>query len=225
MEFYRVSKTCQIPDLAEIYLSVFGQASEGSFCEVGGYDGESFSNTSCLADRGWKGFYIEPVPQFALACANRHANNDVLVAQCCAGEPGTVTLHIGGYLTTTKLKHVEAYNRIDWAKGHHRGQTIEVRQDRLDKLLIRAEFEPDFGVLVVDVEGSEPDVFKTIDLNVWKPKMLIVEIEDEHESFREYDHITGPCRQLREDIIGSGYRELLRDQINTIFLRKDINPD
>jgi len=220
--FYSPSKTCQIPGLSAIYEEIFGQKTDGTFCEVGGYDGESFSNTSCLADKGWRGLYIEPVPQFADACAIRHADNNVLVVQRCAGEPGTVTLHLGGGLTTTKEKHVEAYNEIHWAKGVHKGESIQANQDRLDTLLAKAGFEPNFDVLVVDVEGSEPDVFKTFDLYQWLPKVMIVELEDEHPSFQAYDHITGPSRQLRGEIHKAGYVEKFRDSINTIFLRKDI---
>ena len=47
-------------------------ASKGTFVEIGAYDGESFSNTSFLADLGWNGLYVEPVPKFAALCRARH---------------------------------------------------------------------------------------------------------------------------------------------------------
>ena len=42
---------------------------------MGAFDGESYSNTSCLADLGWRGLYIEPVPTFAAGCRERHKQN------------------------------------------------------------------------------------------------------------------------------------------------------
>ena len=221
--FYKPSKTCQIPNLPEYYEQYFGTKSNGIFVEVGAYDGDSFSNTSCLSDVGWGGLYIEPVPQFAQACANRHKGNTrVLVAQRAVGEPGFVTLYVGGTLTTTKKGHVDAYNEIDWAKGHHRGESIQVKRDRLDKLMKRGGINPEFDVLVVDVEGSEYEVFETFSLAEWRPKMMIVELEDKHHSFQKYKDIIEPCAALRNLILLNGYKELFVDEINTIFIREDL---
>lgn len=55
---YPMAATCQIPffnSLSDLYTFVFGYRTDGLFVEVGAYDGESFSNTSGLADIGWKG--------------------------------------------------------------------------------------------------------------------------------------------------------------------------
>lgn len=49
---YPLANTCQIPhfkSLSDIYTFVFGYKTSGLFVEVGAFDGESFSNTSCLA--------------------------------------------------------------------------------------------------------------------------------------------------------------------------------
>lgn len=43
--------------------------------QVGGFDGESFSNTATLADLGWTAHYVEPIPDFAAQCENRHRHN------------------------------------------------------------------------------------------------------------------------------------------------------
>jgi hypothetical protein len=75
---YPVANTCQVPffrGLSDVYTFVFGYKKAGMFVEVGAYDGESFSNTSGLADMGWEGHYLEPIPQYAAAAAARHAGN------------------------------------------------------------------------------------------------------------------------------------------------------
>jgi hypothetical protein len=87
---YPVANTCQIPffkSVSDIYTFVFGYRTAGLFVEVGAYDGESFSNTSCLADVGWAGHYVEPIPKYAAVCAARHAGNaGVRVHTACVGE-------------------------------------------------------------------------------------------------------------------------------------------
>jgi len=55
---YTLSLTCQIPELDKIYSKYFGKDTNRVFVEVGAFDGESVSNTSCLADAGWKGFIL-----------------------------------------------------------------------------------------------------------------------------------------------------------------------
>ena len=48
---YSLSKSCQIKNLSNIYEKLFGPNKlDGYFVEVGAYDGESFSNTSGLAE-------------------------------------------------------------------------------------------------------------------------------------------------------------------------------
>jgi len=64
----KLSKSCQIPNLKKIYREIFGDCAFGTFVEVGAFDGESFSNTSGLADFGWRGLYIEPISEFAIQC-------------------------------------------------------------------------------------------------------------------------------------------------------------
>src|SRR5579885_680685 len=73
--FYRPTQTCQIPILGGLYEHLFGERTDGTFVEVGAYDGETYSNTSSLADLGWRGVYVEPVPSSVARCRQRHARN------------------------------------------------------------------------------------------------------------------------------------------------------
>jgi FkbM family methyltransferase len=219
---YHFPPTCQIPRLADRYRELFGDLkTDGTFVEVGAYDGESFSNTSGLADLGWTGLYIEPVPRYARACARRHAANEaVLVANCAVGaEVAVIDLFLGEGLSTARRDQVEVYEQIDWTKGFHRGKRIQVRQLPLHQLLTEAGVEPGFELLVVDVEGSEEEVFDSFALDDWRPGVIIAELIDHHPSFQPFDNITRRSGRLRERIRHAGYREHYVDEINTIFSR------
>ena len=87
--FYVPPTSCQIPQLGELYEKLFGQRRNGRFIEIGAYDGESFSNTSFLADLGWHGIYVEPVQQYAQICARRHQSYNIRLLNCAVGDrPG-----------------------------------------------------------------------------------------------------------------------------------------
>jgi FkbM family methyltransferase len=219
---YRFPSTCQIPDLADRYRELFGDVkTDGTFVEVGAYDGDAFSNTSGLADLGWRGLYVEPVPHYARACARRHAaNGEISVAQCAVGrETALIDLHYGEGLTTARQDQVAVYEQIDWTRGFHKGERIQAQQFPLEHLLVEAAIEPGFDLLVVDVEGSEDAVFDSFSLDVWKPHVMIVELIDHHPSFQSFDDVVGRSSNLRSRILQAGYCEHYADEINTIFRR------
>ena len=106
---YQSPPFCQVPHVASLHdvlAFALGFRAHGLFVEVGAYDGESFSNTAGLADLGWRGHYLEPIPRYAAACAARHAASvragRVRVHTVCAGERDgeTVTLSTAGPFTS-----------------------------------------------------------------------------------------------------------------------------
>jgi FkbM family methyltransferase len=225
MGFYQPPATCQIARLCELYEAVFGRRADGSFVEVGAFDGDTYSNTSCLADLGWRGLYVEPLPKFAEICRWRHRNNPaVTVAECAVGvAPGRRQIHVAHAFSSFHA------DMIDRAKAVFRtlrpdetllpfetvfaGGTLEVEVVRLDALLARHGFAPGFDVLVVDVEGDEADVFASFDLARWRPRLMIVELADMKPDAPAVAH-----GELRSRILASGYEHLHVDAMNTVFV-------
>jgi FkbM family methyltransferase len=217
--FYQPHPSCQIPGLAGILERQFGRKRDGSFVEVGAFDGETCSNTSFLADLGWRGLYIEPVPVFAAACRARHQRNArVAVVECAIGSPEEpVTLAVGHVLTTADPTMARAYGEIPWAQHLLTDQKLVVPRRRLDSVAAEAGFSQAPDLLVVDVEGAEEAVFDSFDLARWRPRVLIVELEDAHPSFQDYPEIVARARRLRARILGHGYAAAYQDEINTVF--------
>lgn len=222
INMYKPKSDCQIKNLAEIYQKYFGYRSTGFFVEVGGYDGDSFSNTAFLADLGWKGVYVEPIPQHCMLCQKRHEGNDVKVVNVAVGlEEGITPIYYGAALTTLDKNQAQRYSEMDWAKHIHFSETY-CEQQKLSTVLENQNVPKDFDILVVDVEGKEEEVFKTFSLDEWNPKMLIVEIEDEHPSFQKYPEVIQSFKSLRAYIKSKGYVEVQRDMINTIYIKEEV---
>jgi len=220
-KMYTIPETCQIDCLNDIYNKYFGYPSTGYFVEVGAYDGEFVSNTSCLADHGWEGLYIEPIYNHYQKCLRRHDANNVTVANVAIGlEEGETTIYYGDTLTTLDPEQVNRYSEIDWAQHISFSETT-CDQMRLDTLMEKIEVPKNFDVLVVDVEGKEAEVFETFDLDEWKPKMIIVELEDEHPSFQKYPELLEKIKTLRGFLQEKGYVEIFKDHINTVLVREE----
>jgi FkbM family methyltransferase len=218
---YKPSPECQVQNLEQIYLKYFGYPSKGYFVEVGAYDGEFVSNTSFLADLGWEGIYIEPIYEYFLKCSARHQNNNVSVVNAAVGtEEKEVTIFQGETLSTLNYEQVKRYSEIDWSKDMKFSENKCV-QLRLETLLSKENAPKDFDLLIVDVEGKESEIFRSFNLEEWRPKMMIVELEDQHPSFQKFPEYVEEIKTLRNFIVSNNYEEIYRDIHNTIFVTKE----
>jgi len=217
--FYRPASNCQVIGLGVIYESVFGCRRDGVFVEIGAHDGESYSNTSCLADLGWRGIYVEPEPQRAEQCRARHRRNNVSVLQCAVGDRnGETVLDLSAACGTTDPDTAAHFKRIGWGNADQR--RLVVRLTTLPCLLECARVPADFDLLVVDTDGNEPEVFAPLDLGVWRPRMIIVELCDLHPSYDGAPALKAKAACLRRHILDAGYAAVYADAINSVFVRQ-----
>lgn len=215
----KISPTCQIPILQHFYHLYL--PNKGTFVEVGAFDGDSYSNTSCLADIGWTGFYIEPVPKFAGMCLERHRQNDVKVFPIAIDdEIGQISLSLGGALSTASQRTSQAYSQIPWAQSVEFHDRINVEAVTLNEFLAFNKIQRKFELLVVDVEGLEERVFRSFHLDHWNPKMIIVELCDYHKSFEITPDLQSSARKVRDKILAADYMQVYGDYINSIFVSK-----
>jgi len=203
------------PELDKLYSKVFGDKI-GTFIEIGAFDGETFSNTSFLADSGWMGYYFEPVHEIAVDCAIRHINNNVKVIPCAISDKDEIiTLSLAGMMSSGRKDHVEIYEKLEWGgsianRGLLRQVTAKGINTILNKLLLEI-----CDLLVVDIEGFEPVVMNAWDFSILRPKLMIIESRDQDPDFPKYIQDEYKCMICR--IIDSGYKIKMRDGTNLIF--------
>jgi FkbM family methyltransferase len=218
--YYQPTPTCQIPELASLYSLFLGERSDGLFVEVGAFDGIRFSNSSCLAEVGWSGILIEPVPSFAEACRTLYRGNDrIRIVEAAVGATNsTVEISVGAEFTSTNDQVMARYGNLEWSKAAVRGATrLTVRQLTLDEILEAANLAgAAVDVLIVDVEGAEQAVFQGFSIDRWRPKMIIAELSHTHPDLHD---ICGNDATLLQEIVDSGYAVVYKDHINTVFAR------
>lgn len=219
--YYPQHHTCQIPTLSSLFYLFFGPKTEGFFVEIGAYDGLFVSNTWGLAQKGWNGILVEPLPRLASTCRRNYKDfpGIEVIQLAIASKNGELMLHVAGTLTTANTEVFAEYSQVDWAKDQLSGEYVKVPTVTLDNLLLSRSVQPGFELLVVDVEGFETEVFAGFDLDKWKPKMLIVELADTHP---DLSATQVQDARLGSRIASAGYVIVYKDSINTVFVCKEL---
>ena len=186
--------------LSDMIAKYFDTGYVGHAIDVGASDGISVNTTFGLEKtRRWTVLSVEPNPEFWPVLTATRA----FVEKCaCSNFTGQATLHINREIP-------EAYSTIGprpdgHAVGYALWDAAEVRVDTVENLLSKWRF-PKLDVVCVDVEGTERDVMEGANLELWKPKVVVL------ESWEPNTH--DPYMAER------GYRPVTRLIHNDLFVR------
>ena len=89
---------------------------------------------------------------------------------------------------------LEMYKNAHWAQSTLRNSyKTKIKIEKLDVLLEQNSISPDFDVFILDVEGYEEEVLKGFSLDYYKPKIIVIEIPDEHPDFINNSNFIYKC--------------------------------
>ena len=211
--------------LNDLLTKIFGEVDNGTFVEVGAHNGIDCGITTCLADKGWKGVYVEPNPYWAAETARNHAQNpNVQVLKvACGPKSGQVTLFgTDAGATISKAYLDEVASKLSWSGDHSQKQVVPMYP--LNAVLEKCKIKIGFEVLSVDVEGYELEVFEGFDLKTYKPKLMMIEMADNHPDLSKFETHNIKYATLRQIIKDAGYVEYYKDIVNSVFLLSEYVP-
>ena len=181
-----------------ILKSVEGIAN-GSFFELGAFDGQTYSNTLALVERGWSGVMVEAGLHAFIKLLERHGGN--IKIKLVHGAVGVTSGISTFWNCPTSFSTTEASNRD---KFIHEGfsHMFYVPTISLDKLIFGLMASIDF--LSIDTEGTSMDLFKAfLAAGFCRPRCICVE----HDG-------------RREEVLGiaemNGYRSLYINEENLV---------
>ena len=126
---YSTTKYTEFTHLDLFYEEILGINANGSFIEIGAFDGETNSKTAHLADIGWRGIYIEPIKEYRDKCANRHKDNNVNVLPFAISDKNEiVNMHKGGLPSTLKSshqEHISNYTKLNSSELEFSDESVE----------------------------------------------------------------------------------------------------
>lgn len=186
-----------------------GQKS-GTCIEVGAYDGIKGSNSKYFEDIGWKCLCIEPNPfifdQLLLNRSQSSCSNYASDSFIGFAELEIYEFESGIQSSLTSLVTDERLIR-DYAKAIKSTKKVFVGVKPL-KDIIQMYLEGPIDFISIDTEGTELDVLKGLDLNLNKPKLLVVE--------NNYDD-----KDMTDYILQFGYTFAERYYVNNFYTRNE----
>ena len=111
---------------------------------------------------------------------------------------------------------------MKWTQNNFRNSySTNVNVDKLDNILNKYSFKPDFDVFVLDVEGYEEKVLNGFSLNEYKPKIVIIEIPDQFEDYIDNKNLMGKFKKIRSSFTNN-YTLLVNDVVDNVYIRNDL---
>lgn len=173
----------------------------GVFVEVGASDGYTGSNSLYFEERGWIGICVEADPRHIDSLSRRHCQ--VFLAAIDQKEE-LRKFHLSDYCGLSGLNISTEYQSRD----------IWVQTVRLERILEQVGVT-EVDLLSIDTESTEIDVLESLNINRFRPKIVIAEHDTMGRSTRA---------NLIEWFWNHPYRMAHETVGNLIFVRDDVMP-
>lgn len=182
LRFFSLFRKTFLTDYIKIHFSQFGEdiilkelikneKKNGFYVDVGCYHPKKFSNTYRLYRKGWGGINIDmeedKIRLFKLARPKDHN----VVAAVSDGKKTVKSYRFSQFGLDSTIN-------AEYAK-HAKGKVYaitEIRTNTLNEILERSPYKGrQIDLLTIDAEGNDLNVLKSLDIDFYRPKIIIIE--------------------------------------------------
>jgi FkbM family methyltransferase len=191
-----------------VIRSLLDETHPGVYVDVGCHDPIRSSNTLSLYLHGWHGVNIDANPRLIDRFRKVRRRDTAVCAAISDKEQAIVFHEFEDELVSTVSEEVLPEWESKWKK---RGDRM-VKTRTLDSVL--AENLPprtEIDLLSVDVEGHDLNVLRSVDLDVFRPKLIVVEMHH----FQLHRALENPLTCYLEE---RGFRQIGYDTLNGYFV-------
>lgn len=187
----------------QVLDAVFRDQGAGTYIDVGANHPRNGNNTYRLYERGWRGLCLDPLSEFAESYASLRPE-DTFLAVAAGREEGVLPLHLSD--------EGDVYASLQASNIHGSSRDVPVR--RLRDLCEAHGIPKAFDVLSLDTEGTEIEVLEGLDLDVYRPRLILA----------EYNTNNRVSLDLQRYFLDHGYQVLQMTYYNVIATR-DLEAD
>jgi len=166
-----------------ILSNIFGhERSYGSYIDVGCSHPLNYSNSYKFYRKGWSGICIDANNNYR-PLWKKYRPNDIFINSAITSINGTIKFTLNkNYPECSRVS-----NELDILKNT---ETIEVKSQTLNHILINQNTLEKVDFLNIDCEGSDFEVLKTFDIDVWKPKVIAIEDDNSKKKSQIFEYLS-----------------------------------
>ena len=191
----------------EIVLKeIFSNLNTGFYIDVGCHHPRRFSNTALLYNKGWSGINVDANHE-NLKLFNVFRKRDKNINALISEKSENLKFY---YFNESALNGILSQLKVDSLidSGYKVIDEKHITTQRLDDILVDCEVPNKIiDLLDIDVEGYDFQVLKSIDLNLFNVKVILIETGDQENVIIEY-------------LLKFNYHLYTRVDRNCIFLKK-----
>ena len=183
----------------------------GNYVDVGAHDPEIDSVTNHFYQNGWHGINIEPQKQI-FEKLKKIRTRDINLNLCVGDVDGQVDFAVvknrTGWSTSSQeqIKNLVSDSGLDIV--------IESIEQKTLSGILRDYAQGDIHFLKVDVEGSEFQVIKGLDLNLYRPWIMVIEATIPGSLQPNFD-------DWEQKVLKEGYIFAYSDGLNRFYLAEE----
>ena len=203
---YFIKKKSYAMDGEDLAIDQYIEKKEkGFYVDIGAHHPIHRNNTQLLFNKGWSGINID-ANQFSIDLFNFLRPDDLNLLTAISDQEGEITFYY--------QKKFSQLNTTDKniAHGHFNGNFNErlVKCQSIHNILINSKYkEVKIDFLNIDVEGAEMKVLRTLNFEIYDPKLICIEIL----GYRDLDSMEREIR-IKDDEI---YRYLIEKNYKKVW--------
>ena len=157
-------------------VKILKNIKNGFYVDAGGYHPLDRNNTYLLYKKNWRGINID-LSEFSIDLFNFIRPDDVNINVAVANNDNYVTFYYQKKLSQlTTIKRNIADQRM---QGSIKEQ--QIKSNKLSTIINNTKYKNrKIDFLNVDIEGADFDALKSLDFDIYRPKLVCVEIYDEN---------------------------------------------
>lgn len=146
----------------------------GFYVDAGCYHPLHLSNTYLLHKRNWSGINID-ISQFSIDLFNFLRPNDLNIYSAVSNTDRDVTIYF-----QKKISQLNTiYKEISKKRMQGKIQEKNIKSQKLTTILNKSKFiNRKIDFLNIDLEGADYEALQSLDFNIYRPKVICVEIND-----------------------------------------------
>lgn len=159
--------------------NIFGRKKGGFYVDVGCYHPKHWSNTYLLHQREWTGINID-IDAYKIQSFNRVRGKSINICSAVSNEEKEITYYCSRDYSPVNTLDQNFANEMTSKKPRVNYVAKQTKSRMLDNIILETKFcEREIDLLSIDVEGHELPVLQSLNFEVYKPKVLVIELHKE----------------------------------------------